>query len=559
MIPFEFSNISLAFALNPINSFFLLLLGIGVASVMLPMIKESKSVGFLALFALVVGGMAMLLSAAEFVSFFIGWEIMTWGSYLLMLKSSRSTQRGTLLFILFNLASAFLLLGGILLLYAHTGSFALAQAKELDVFTLLLFMFAFLIKIGTMPLHYWLPQSYDEAPDSFTPFLSALVSKMGVYGLVVLFFVMFPNALYEIGGKWLNGPLFGYVLAWAGVVTSIVATFKAISQDDAKRLLAYSSIAQVGYITTAIGVGSALALGGALFHALVHTVVKLLLFISIAGIVATIGKRGFSELGGLIYKMPISFFGVLIGIIGLAGMPPLPGFASKYLIYVSLLDAKWLLLLAAMILSSTAAFIYCYKLIYGAFLGHPNSPEARGAHEASLFYLIPQVALMLLLVGLGVFPGIVLESLINPMLMTLGLEIIHNNGLGELSTKYGGYDGVVLILVFGIAFAVIAALFFALRGKLVRADEYDIAYCGEVPDSSTPLHYGGGMGRELSRIGLVAMILKNSTARFYNGIASESLSLSGVFGAFYSGSLQSYILFVALLFGALLLFFGGVA
>jgi len=558
MTPFEFSNISLSFGLNPLNSFFLILLAIGVMSVALPMVKEMRSFGLLALFSLCVSGMAMLLSASDFVSFFIGWEIMTWSSYFLIIKSNRSTEFGSLLFIIFNLASAFLLLFGVMIFYFKTGSFEIKELQDLNIWMIILFGTAFLIKVGTMPLHSWLPKSYDEAPDSFTPFLSALVSKMGVYGLVLLFFVLFPGALYEVGGKWLNGPLFGYLIAWIGVITSIIATFKAISQDNPKLLLAYSSIAQVGYITAAIGVGSSLAIGGALFHALVHTVVKLLLFISIAGVAASIGKRGLGEMGGLIYKMPISFFGILIGIIGLAGMPPLPGFGSKYLIYVSLLDAKWLLLLSAMILSSTAAFIYCYKLIYGVFLGHSNSQESRDAKEASLFYLLPQIFLMLLLVLLGIFPGFVLEYLINPIIVHFGIEIVSNNGVGEIVTKYGGYDGVVLILVFGIAFVLIATLFYLLRGDMRDANEYDIAYCGEVPNSTTPLHYGSGMGKELSRIGFIAMILKNTTAKFYDKAALESLSLSGLMSGFYSGNIQSYILFSALFFGALLLFFGGI-
>lgn len=540
-----FGSVFLHWEISALSGFFLMLLAVGSILIAFPMLKSKNPFSAFALFLMTVGGMALTLFSREWISFFIGWEIMTWSSYLLILHSPRATLESTQSYILFNLTSAFLLLGGILTAYGFTGSFTITSLASLESTTqallLVLFGVAFLIKVGTLPLHHWVPSAYDHAPDTFSGFLSGLISKMGVYGLILLLFTVLPEVT-TLAGTWLKGPAIGYLIAWIGVITSIVATFKAISQDNIKRLLAYSSIAQVGYITTAIGVGSSLALGGALFHALVHTVVKLLLFISFAGIILQVGKRHFSELGALIYKMPVSFFGVLIGIIGLAGMPPLPGFASKYLIYVSLLDHGWLLLLAAMILSSTAAFLYCYRIIYGIFLGHPATPEAREAKEAPMLYLIPQILLMVILALLGLFPGLAIEWLINPVVSALGMEALRTGSWGAVLTPYGGYDGVVLMVVFGCAFAFIAALFFSLRGRLKRADQYDLSYCGEVPDEKTPLHYGGGMGREHRRIPLVNFILERTTQRFYQGLVKQVQSLGGVFGALYSGNVQHYIL-----------------
>lgn len=551
-----FDDIDLVFALNPVSALFLALVAIGAPLVALPMLRGAADRTAYALYAALLLGIQLLLLAGDFIGFFIGWEIMTWSSYLLLLRSPRTTLEGAQSYILFNLASAFTLLAGILVFYGLTGEFRIHAVSGLTTWEAVAMItpltIAFLIKAGTVPLHLWVPRSYDQAPDLFSGFLSAILSKMGVYGLFLLL-TLLPNALADLFGTLLNGPAAGYLLGWAGVITSLIATFKAITQPDMKRLLAYSSIAQVGYITTAIGVGSSLALGGALFHAVVHTLVKLLLFISIAGIILQTGQRAFQDLGHLIYRMPISFFGVLIGIIGLAGMPPLPGFASKYLIFVALLDAQWLLLLAAMILSSTAAFIYCYRLIYAPFLGHASSPEARTATEAPWLYLVAQVVLMGLLVALGLFPGLGVRLIVDPVLVGLQMAPLGSPSWGVLTTPYGGYDGVVVMLVFGIAFAFVTALFYLLRGQMRRAGSpYDLSFAGEVPSEATPLHYGAGMGRELRRIPLVGWILAHSTQGVLAGLVRQTQAAAGLLGGLYSGNPQAWILTAIVLFAGAL-------
>ncbi|NEV63699.1 proton-conducting transporter membrane subunit [Thiorhodococcus minor] len=547
-------GIRLHLTLTPLAGFFLTLLALAAPLVALPMLRRPCDWPSLVLYVLLLLGMQLLLLAGDFVSFFVGWEVMTWSSYLLLLRSSRADMETSQSFILFNLASAFLLLAGILVFFSLTGDFAirsLAEPSLPQALTLLaLFGLAFLIKVGTLPLHIWIPSSYDQAPDAFSAFLSGSVSKMGVYGLILLP-TLFPDALASFAGRFLNGPAFGYLLAWVGVITSVVATFKAISQEDMKRLLAYSSIAQVGYITTAVGVGSSLAIAGALYLALVHTLVKVLLFISVAGIVLQTGQRQFKDLGRLIERMPISFFGVLIGIIGLAGMPPLPGFAAKYLVFVSLVDARWLLLLAAMILASTAAFIYCYKLIYAPFLGHANSPGAKEAREAPWPYLVPQVILMGLLVLFGLFPGLAIDVLIDPVLVGLQMAPIGAESWAKLTTVYGGYDGVVLMLVFGIAFVLVTGLFLLLRGRMRRAGSpYDLSFAGEVPTADTPLHYGAGMGRELRRIPLVGWILRQGTRGFYLGLAGQMRAAAALLGNLYVGRPQAWILIAVVVLAA---------
>jgi formate hydrogenlyase subunit 3/multisubunit Na+/H+ antiporter MnhD subunit len=545
-----FGGFELLFELGPLGAFFLLLLALGAPLTALPMARGTPDRAAYALFALLLLGMQMLLLAGDFIGLFIGWEIMTWSSYLLLIRSTRATLEGAQTYILFNLASAFLLLAGMLVFYSLTGDFRIApltEASSAERWTLFVLLgLAFLIKVGALPLHRWIPLGYDQAPDLFSAVLAGLISKMGLYGLLLLP-TLFPDALAGLAGRWLNGPTAGYGLAWIGAITAVVATFKAISQQEIKRLLAYSSIAQLGYVVTAIGVGSSLAVGGAIFQTLVHTLVKLLLFITFAGIVLRTGQRRFNDLGHLIDRMPIAFFAVLIGIIGLAGMPPLPGFAAKYLVFVGLIDARWLLLLAAMMLSSTAAFIYCYRLIYGPFLGHANSPEARAATEAPWSYLVPQVVLMGLLVLLGIFPGFAIEVVVDPVLTALDLAPIGAPSWGELATPYGGYDGVVLMTVFGSAFVIITALFWLARGRMRRAGSpYDLSFAGEVPTADMPLHYGAGMGRELRRIPLVGWILAQTTAGVQAGLTRQTLAAAGLLGGLYRRDPQTWILLAVL-------------
>ena len=559
-----FGEFELLFQLEPLAAFFLLLLALGAPLVALPMARGTPDVPTYALFALLLLGMQVLLLAGDFIGLFIGWEIMTWSSYLLLIRSTRATLAGAQTYILFNLASAFLLLAGLLVFYSATGDFQIAALTEAStaqrwaVFVLL--GLAFLVKVGALPLHRWIPLGYDQAPDLFSAVLAGLISKMGVYGLLLLP-TLFPDALAGLAGRWLNGPTAGYGLAWIGAITAIVATFKAISQQDIKRLLAYSSIAQLGYVLTALGVGSSLAVGGAIFQTLVHTLVKLLLFITFAGIILQTGQRRFNDLGHLLDRMPVAFFAVLIGIIGLAGMPPLPGFAAKYLVFVGLIDARWLLLLAAMMLSSTAAFIYCYRLIYGPFLGHANSPEARAATEAPMSYLIPQIVLMGLLVLLGIFPGWAIEIIVDPVLTALSLAPIGAPSWGELATPYGGYDGVVLMTVFGSAFVLVTALFWLARGQLRRAGSpYDLSFAGEVPTADTPLHYGAGMGRELRRIPLIGWILAHTTTGIQAGLTRQTLATAGLLGGLYRRDPQTWILLAVLVLASvptLLLLNGG--
>ena len=496
---------------------------------------------YYALFTLLTLSLFLIVYANDYLLFFIAWEIMSVTTYFLL--SFTLSKEALHKYIIFAMASALSMFIAILILYSGIHSFLYIDAQEsfsaLGTFEGLAFvalmLFGIFVKLGTIGFHYWLVDAYEESHDFFTPYLSAVLSKMGVYALIIL-----VTQVVELS----------YSLAVIGVLTSIIATFKAINEDSVKRLLAYSSIAQLGYIVTVLGVTDGMS--GALYHSLIHTAVKLLLFINIAGIIYITGRSKFSELGGLIYKTPQSFVLLLIGIITLAGMPPLGGFASKFMIYTSLMDAKYLLILAAVMFSSASAFLYIYKLIYGVYLGHPTNKKLETIKEVPYSFLIPQYLLALVVITLGVYPALVVPYF-NKILAELNLELLSFKEYATLNGGFAEYNGFVVMAAFASIFVIVLLIFVNLRSRAKEAkNRFDIAYCGEEPDESTHLHYGYSMGKELKRVGFIGTIYKNSSKYFYDYLALQTLNFSDIFKKIYSSKLRNNFN-IAILFLVILL------
>jgi len=538
---FGLTDIVLSLKATSLANFFAVLISFSFVMVLflVPQYKLSKS--FYALLALLTASLFLIVYAADYLLFFIGWEVMSITTYFLL--SLTLSKRALHKYIIFAMASALSLFIAILMLYSTNHSFLYSDAKEsftamstgMGIIFTGLMLLAIFIKLGTIGFHYWLVDAYEESQNLFTPFLSGVVSKMGVYALIIFVVNITQPA---------------YVLAVMGVMTSIIATFKAIQEDSAKRLLAYSSIAQLGYIVTVLAVAD--GMGGALYHSLIHTAVKLLLFINVAGIIYVTGRSKFSELGGLIYRMPQSFVLLLIGIITLAGMPPLGGFASKFMIYTSLLDAKYLLILAAVMFSSASAFLYVYKLIYGIYLGHPTNKKLESVKEVPLSFLIPQYILSVILIVIGTFPALVVPYF-NSIMEESNLKSITFDNTATLVSSYAQYNGLVVMGAFAVVFALVLLFFVSQRSKAKEAkDRFDIAYCGEEPNEATHLHYGFGMGKELKRVGFIAVILKNSSSHFYDFLAKQVMALSEMIRKIYTGKLSVNfniaIIFVIILF-----------
>jgi len=549
---------------TPLGTFFAYIIFISFVLVGISQKSQRLPFGYYIWEIILALSMFVIVFAGDFITLFIGWEVMSISSYFIIAQSNNIDKKTLQKYILFSIASAFFLIAAMVFLYSGVESFDFESASKrfylmdiwLKVAVITLFSIGFFIKTGVIGLHYWVVDTYSKANDTFSAILSAVMSKMGIYGLFLIYGeIVGYNNLKEIFGALLNGSTFGYALAWIGVITSIIATFKAITQDEVKRLLAYSSIAQLGYIVSAIGLGVEYGVGGALYHTLLHTIIKLLLFINVAAIIAQTGKSRFSELGGLIYKTPVSFVMLLIGIIALAGMPPLGGFASKFMIYSSLIETKFAIVLVAMLFSGAASFLYCYKLVYGIYLGHPNSPELFEQKEVSFSYLLPQIVLALLLLFIGTFPGLFIK-VINPVLLEFHLTPIAYKGAGVMPSFIGDFNGLFIMSAFGVIFVLILLLVLKLSSKAVKnRDRFDISYCGEAPTEKTPLHYGYGVGAELHRIGFINAILKRSVSNFYEALSTQTAKTSALFSKMYGGNIHNTAITI-LLFFTLLYFLG---
>ncbi len=474
------------------------------------------------------GGMGIALFSGDLITLFIGWEIMTWGSYipLLFRKKDHKAARRYLVFSLFGAAT---LLTGIILIGSHENSFLISSiTRESAALGVPFMLIGFLLKSGTMPFHRWVPSAYSESPDLFTGFMSAALSKAGVFGLI-LAITLLP----------ISETLFATIIAWLGTLTSLFATFRAIREEEIKGLLTWSSISQVGYIVTAVALGSSLGVAGGIFHAVNHTIIKILLFTVVAGIIARTGKTRFDQMGGLIYKMPFSFIAVLMGIIALAGMPPLGGFASKWLIYSALIEKGDVLQLVVVIAASTTAFLYNFKLIYGIFLGHPTEVDLSTAKEIGWGYRLALVVPLGLLMAIGMFPS-ALFTVINPILTEIGLEPILQGSYAIITTSLGSYNGLFVMETFGGAFAIILALFSLVKSKSRDLNRLDIAYAGETPTEKMPLHYGFAVGREIHRILFVGYWLKKSTTHFYNWVHSITNQFASLARLIYNGNMAFF-------------------
>jgi len=512
----------------------------------------------LSLCLLLFTALGIIFYASDLITLFIGWEVMSWSSYFIL--ANRAKIKTLQKYIIFNLGAGFALLGAIVLIYSFTGTMLYEQIDFSKVPTMLhlpisiLLLITIFVKSGVMPFHHWVVDSYEESDNLFSAVLSAIISKAGIFLFILMFGQIIGYGNLEAIDLGIKPNLLFDIVAWLGVITSVIATFKAISQDSMKRLLAYSSIAQLGYIVTILSIFSASGVEAGLYHTIIHTFVKLLLFVNIASIVYITGKSKFSELGGLIYRYPLLFIMLLIGIIGLAGVPLLAGFNSKFLIYTTLLEEKKALLLVAIMFSSASAFLYCFKLIYGIYLGQEvdNKTEHK---ELPNSYYIPQIISSIVLIGLGIFPSFG-TMIINLTVTTLGFEPTIYTSLTELNGGFASFNGAMIMSIFASIFITILLISLAIKNRLrERRDRYDISYCGETPNPLINLHYGYGIGEELRRISFIGIILRNSSQASWERLATITKDSSILLKQLYGLTVQN-IGVVTLLFFTILLFWG---
>ncbi|MBN2639474.1 MAG: hypothetical protein JXR65_10375 [Bacteroidales bacterium] len=557
-MPFSLEGISLLWGVNHFGWLFsLIVLGLGslaaVYSVGYMKGKERRGYFYLN-FVLSVMSMLGIVISQDLISFFIFWEIMTWSSYLMVIYSGNDVQRIGIKYFVFSAIGAYAMLMAIVIVHSVTHTFFIEDmiqaygqmSLQLQIWIPILFLLAFAVKAAMMPLHVWAPGAYSNAPMAYTSLFSGALSKMGVYGMVIILVTM-VNRLPQ-------GILFREVLAWLGGITAAMGTLWAIKQDDAKKLLAYSSVAQLGYIIVGVSIGTELAMMAGLFLAVMHALFKGTLFMVVGAIEKQTGTTNFTEVTGLIRKMPWTFFAALMGIIALAGIPPLGGFIGKWMLYESLITSDHYLLVILIFFSSTAAFLYCYKFLFGFFLGQEEKEWAH-VKEAPATMVVPMVLMGIFMVVLGTFPGIVLNP-INNGLMDLGYVDSYKH-LWETSIIFNSWGDHVILqpILYSIMGIFIFFLIFVLW-KGYKGTRYvttkDISSSGEVPKEDENLTFSVGFMQPFMRA--VAPVMRRQMDKYYTGFANGLEGLFDFVRRIYTGNAQTYAVYVVVFIVIVLLF-----
>jgi multicomponent Na+:H+ antiporter subunit D len=259
------------------------------------------------------------------------------------------------------------------------------------------------LKAALVPFHAWLPDAHPSAPAPISAMLSGLLIKVsGVYAMVRIFFHVFG----------LTAPL-QTILITLGLVSMVVGALVAIGQNDMKRMLAYSSISQIGYVILGIGTGTTLGLVGGLFHLFNHAIFKALLFLNSGAIERATGTRELDKMGGLAKKMPLTAATNAIGSLSIAGVPPLNGFWSKLLIIIALVQADMTMAAGLAILTSVITLWYYLILQRRAFFGKLNEVW-KDIHEAPFWMSLSTLILGALCIIIGIAFPFVINTWIKP-------------------------------------------------------------------------------------------------------------------------------------------------
>lgn len=375
------------------------------------------------MFSLLIVSMALLLLAGDMVVFFLAWELMSVASFLLILFEfeQEENQRAAYLYFVFTQAGALCILASFGLLYSASASLSFAEAGQIPqhIKTAVFFLglLGFGSKAGIIPLHIWLPHAHPAAPSHVSAILSGVMIKMGVYGIVRMFF--------SLG---LSSPLFGQIILILGISSGILGVVYALGKHDIKRLLAYHSIENIGIILIGIGLGmlglatnniimASFGFAGGLLHVLNHGLFKSLLFMGAGAVLQATGLRHIDQMGGLLKRMPVTGSSFLTGSVAISGLPPFNGFISEFLIYfaafqgLGMQDATVVFSMAAIIsLAAIGALASaCFTKVMGiVFLGEARCEQAATATESGKSMQIAMVVLAsgCLLIGLWPEPFI---------------------------------------------------------------------------------------------------------------------------------------------------------
>jgi hydrogenase-4 component B len=505
VLPLGLPDLPFHLRLDALSAFFLLVLGlagtgISIFSAGYFRVGEGTAPGMMGLqYHVFLASMAMVLLADDAYLFMVAWETMALSSYFLVTSQHRipEIRRAGFLYLLMAHVGAIciLLSFGVLQGGSWQFTFDAMRGATLAPFwattAFLLALLGFGMKAGLVPLHVWLPEAHPAAPSPVSAMMSGLMLKTAVYGILRVSF----DLLHVRFWQW------GVLMLAVGLFSALYGAILAAVQTDMKRLLAYSSIENIGIIFTGIGLSilfetcnlhlfAALALCAALVHSLNHALFKSLLFLTTGSVLHATGQRNLGKLGGLIRRMPWVASLALVGTLAIAGLPPLNGFISEWLLLQSFLFTpqiphafvNMLIPLGAAVLALTAALAaYVMVKFYGVvFLGQPRETSLTEAHDANWLERIGLLWLAIGCIAIGVIPQLALRPAAAVTGKLLGQGVMSTSTIwliAPIAPRQASYSGLIMLAgivgVVGITYLLVRLL---AHGRMRRVPTWDCGY-----------------------------------------------------------------------------------
>jgi len=368
---------------------------------------DERSPFFYALLLLFQVGMSGTTLADDTFLFYVFWELMLIASCLLIIVWGDGEQRGAVAFkyFVFTHLGSLLVLVGLIVLYNAAGTADLAVLRQgvtlapAMVNTIIaLFVIGFSVKMAVFPLHLWLPDAHTVAPMPVTIMLAAAMLSMGTYGIL-----RFPMSFFGLEAI----RPFALPMMIGGVISEIYGAMMALAERDIKRIVAYSSVSQMGYILMGLGTLNRQGLIGATLHVIYHGIVKALLFMCVGLVIQATGRRRIDELGGLGKSMPLAAVCTAIGALTIAGAPPFCVFDSEWMIFTGAFATEYLWLAMATLFGSLLTVVYALWLFGQLFLG--RLPEGLRTERVSRWMSWSTVFLAALALIEGLVPAPVFD------------------------------------------------------------------------------------------------------------------------------------------------------
>ncbi|MBP8926410.1 MAG: hydrogenase 4 subunit B [Pseudomonadales bacterium] len=589
LLPLGLPGLPFSLRLDSLSAFFLFLLGstatgISIFSAGYFRTGDGASPGLLCLqYHVFLASMALVMLADDAYAFMVSWETMALSSFFLVTTQHRIPEirsAGFLYLLLAHLGAISLLLCfGVLQGGSWQFSFDAMRAARLDStwasVAFLLAMVGFGAKAGLVPLHVWLPEAHPAAPSPVSALMSGVMLKTAIYGILRVSFDLLPVQQWWWGALALALGLFS---ALFGVVFAAV-------QTDMKRLLAYSSIENIGIVFAGFGLTlifhafamstlAALALAATLYHCINHAFFKSLLFLATGSVLHATHERSLGKLGGLMRRMPWVAWLALIGTLAIAGLPPLNGFVSEWLLLQSFLFtpeipqpfANMLVPLGAAVLALTAALAaYVMVKFYGViFLGRMREPALDDARDCGRLERLGLVWLAGGCIVLGLVPAVVLELLDHVINSVLGIPLALREGsiwlLVPLSEQRASYSPIVFLLGGALVLALTTLVAKrAYHGRVRRAPAWDCGFALQTPrmqDTAEgfgqPIRHIFGpffrMRRELptpfDTDPIYRVLVEDRIwGAFYHPVAKAVLAVAAWVGRIQRGRISAYLLY----------------